>query len=176
MPSPSKSSTIARQTCFGLVLAYSTAATAALGAPVLAATATGSFTSQITITAECKVQSTNPLDFGTHGVLDANVDASTVFSVQCTNGTTYNVGLNGGSTSGGTVATRLMTSGIATVNYHMYSNTGRTTTWGNTVGTDTVSGTGNGATQSMTIYGRVPAQTTPAAGSYADTVTITVTY
>ena len=51
-----------------------------------------------------------------------------------------------------------------------------TVVWGNTVGTDTVAGTGNGASQAYTIRGRVPIQTTPAPGAYADTVTVTVTY
>jgi spore coat protein U-like protein len=147
-----------------------------LSAPGLAATATGSFTAQITITAECKVQSANTLDFGSHGILDANVDATSTFTVQCTNGTTYNVGLNAGATAGGTTTTRLMANGAATVSYKMYSDAGRTTNWGNTVGTDTVSGSGNGAVQTLTIYGRVPIQTTPAPNSYTDTVTITVTY
>jgi spore coat protein U-like protein len=58
----------------------------------------------------------------------------------------------------------------------LYSNAGRTTVWGNTVGTDTVAGTGTGATQSLTVYGRVPVQSTPGAGTYTDTVITTVTY
>jgi spore coat protein U-like protein len=160
-------------TCGKALLAL--AACSAFSGAGLAATATGSFTSQIVITAECKVQSTNTLDFGSHGVLDANVDATTTFTVQCTNGTGYNVGLNAGS-SGGSIATRLMANGPASVSYRMYSDAGRTTNWGNTVATDTLAGTGNGSAQTLTIYGRVPIQTTPAAGSYSDTVTITVTY
>jgi spore coat protein U-like protein len=48
--------------------------------------------------------------------------------------------------------------------------------WGITIGTDTVSATGNGAAQTHTVYGRVPAQTTPAPATYSDTVTVTVTY
>jgi spore coat protein U-like protein len=62
------------------------------------------------------------------------------------------------------------------VTYSLYSDSGRATVWGNTVGTNTVAGTGNGASQSYTVYGRAPAQTTPAAGTYTDTVTVTVTY
>ncbi|RUY19730.1 spore coat U domain-containing protein, partial [Mesorhizobium sp. M7A.F.Ca.US.001.04.2.1] len=57
-----------------------------------------------------------------------------------------------------------------------YRDTGRTQPWGITVGTDTVAGTGNGNVQNLTVYGRVPPQTTPAAGVYTDTVAITVTY
>lgn len=141
-----------------------------------AATATDTFQSRIVIQAECKIQATNTLDFGTNGVLDANVDASATFDVQCTNTTAYNVGLDAGTTTGGSIATRKMDSGSATVDYEMYSDSGRTTNWGETVGTDTVAGTGNGAVQTLTVYGRVPAQTTPAAGTYTDLVTITVTY
>ena len=69
-----------------------------------------------------------------------------------------------------------MTSGGATINYSLYTDAGRTTVWGNTVGTDAVSATGNGASQSYTVYGRVPAQTTPAPATYTDTITVTVTY
>jgi spore coat protein U-like protein len=69
-----------------------------------------------------------------------------------------------------------MTAGGATVGYALYSNAGRTTNWGNTVGTDTVSGTGNGTGQALTVYGRVPPQSTPAPGAYSDTITVTVTY
>ena len=74
------------------------------------------------------------------------------------------------------MAVRKMTSGGNTVNYSLYSDSGRTTVWGNTVGTNTVAATGNGAAQSYTVYGRVTAQTTPAPATYTDTITVTVTY
>jgi spore coat protein U-like protein len=51
-----------------------------------------------------------------------------------------------------------------------------TTNWGNTVGTDTVAGTGNGSGQVYTVYGQISAQTTPAPGTYNDTITVTITY
>jgi spore coat protein U-like protein len=142
----------------------------------LAATATGTFASRIVIQAECQVVTTNTLDFGTTGVLLTNVDQTATFQVQCTNTTTYNIGLNAGTTSGGTTATRKMTSGSATIDYKLFSDSARTTNWGNAVGTDTVSGTGSGSASTYTIYGRVIAQTTPAPATYTDTVTITVTY
>jgi spore coat protein U-like protein len=58
----------------------------------------------------------------------------------------------------------------------MYSDAARTVNWGNTPATDTVSGTGNGSAQSLTVYGRVPTQATPAPASYSDTVTVTINY
>jgi spore coat protein U-like protein len=48
--------------------------------------------------------------------------------------------------------------------------------WGTTIGTDTVAGNGNGTSQTLTVYGRVPPQTTPPAAVYNDTVNVTVTY
>jgi len=125
-----------------------------------ATTTTSTFTVQITLAATCVINSTSTLDFGTQGVLTANVDQTSTIQVQCTNTTPYNVGLDAGTGTGATVAVRKLTSGGATVNYTIYSDSGRTTVWGNTVATDTVAATGNGAAQSYTVYGRVPAQTT----------------
>ena len=141
-----------------------------------ASTVTSNFTVRVVVNAQCLVASASTLDFGTTGVLSANVDATSTIQVQCTNTAPYNIGLDAGIGTGATVSNRLMTSGATTISYAMYSNAGRTTNWGNTVGTDTVAGTGNGAAQSYTVYGRVPAQTTPALGTYTDTITVTVTY
>ena len=141
-----------------------------------AATATGNFTSQITITGTCIVETTNTLDFGSNGVLTANINVTATFDVLCANTVPYDVGLNEGTTVGGTTTTRLMVNGVTTVSYQMYSNAGRTTNWGNAVGTDTVAGTGNGSTQTLTIYGRVPPQTSVAPATYTDLVTVTITY
>jgi len=141
-----------------------------------AATTTSTFAVQMTVTATCTVNSATTLNFGTQGVLSTNVDQTSTIQVTCTNTTPYNIGLNAGTGTGATVAVRKMTSGANTVNYTLYSNSGRTTVWGNTVGTDTQAATGNGSAQSYTVYGRVPAQAAPAPGTYSDTITITVTY
>jgi spore coat protein U-like protein len=142
-----------------------------------AATATGNFGVQMTITANCRVVSTNTLNFGSTGIWTSAVDASATFDVQCTNSTPYDVGLDLGANETGT--TRRMVHGSdATqfVNYELYSNAGRTTVWGDTVDTDTVDGTGNGTNQTMTVYGRVPVQTVSKPGAYSDTITVTITY
>jgi spore coat protein U-like protein len=141
-----------------------------------AASTTTTFAVQATITATCTINSASTLNFGTVGVLAANVDQSSTIQVTCTNTTPYNIGLDAGTGSGATVAVRKLTSGGATVNYSLYSDSGHATVWGNTVSTDTVAATGSGAAQNYTVYGRIPAQTTPAPGNYADTITVTVTY
>jgi spore coat protein U domain-containing protein, fimbrial subunit CupE1/2/3/6 len=147
-----------------------------MGGDVHGATTTTTFTVQITITASCTIVSASTLNFGSQGVLTANVDQTSTIQVQCTNTTPYNIGLDAGTATGATVTTRKMTNAGATISYSLYSNSARTTNWGNTVGTDTVAATGNGASQSYTVYGRVPPQTTPAPATYTDTITVTVTY
>lgn len=143
----------------------------------LAATATNTFQSRIVIQSHCIVSATNTLDFGTSNLLLANNDQTTTFEVQCTNTTTYSIALNAGTTAGGTTATRKMISAAsATVDYQMFSDPARTLNWGNTVPTDTVSGTGTGSAIIYTVYGRVPPQVTPAPNTYTDLVTVTVTY
>ena len=81
-----------------------------------------------------------------------------------------------------------MSSGGGAVDYTLFRRRGPNPDLGHTVGTDTVSGTGSGASQSS--YGLRPgaAQATPAvlrpgaapsdlaAATYTDTVTVTVTY
>jgi spore coat protein U-like protein len=133
-----------------------------------AATTTSTFTVQMTVTSSCVINSASTLNFGNQGVLVANVDNTSTLQVQCTNTTPYNIGLDAGTGTGATVAARKMTNGANTITYSLYSDSGRTTVWGNTVGTNTVSATGNGASQTYTVYGRVPSQTTPAAATYTD--------
>jgi spore coat protein U-like protein len=142
----------------------------------LASGTTTAVPSQGTLAPTCTIDSASTLDFGNQGVLAANVDQISTIEVTCTSTTPYNIGLDAGAGSGATVATRKMTSGSAAVSYSLYSDSDHTTIWGATVGTDVVAATGNGASQSYTVYGLVPPQATPAPGIYTDTITVTVTY
>ena len=133
------------------------------------------FTVNATVPANCLVATQN-IDFGPKGVLDANVDATGQVTVTCTPSTAYTVSLNGGTT-GGTPTNRKMSKGAERVTYGLYKDNARTQPWGD-AGTpgSTVAGTGTGAAQPLTVYGRVPPQTTPSAGVYTDTVVVTITY
>ena len=149
---------------------------AALVQPALAGTATTTLGVSLTINAGCNVSS-SPVAFPAQTVLASAVNQTGSISVTCTNTTPYNVGLDKGAGSGASVTNRLMTGpSSATVAYGLYTDSGHSTNWGNTVGTDTVSGTGNGSAQTLTVYGQVGSQTTPAPGAYADTVNVTVTF
>ena len=143
--------------------------------PTGSQTTSASTSASATVVANCSVSATT-LNFGSTGVLSSNVDASSTLTVTCTSGVPYNIGLSAGNGTGATVAARKMTSGANTITYSLYTTAGRTTVWGNTVGTDTVAGTGTGLSQNSTVFGRVPAQTTPAPTTYSDTIVVTVTY
>lgn len=159
----------------GLRSTLAITAMALLPAEVQAATATTTFSVTLTITASCTVSGTT-LAFGTSGLITANIDATSTLTVTCTNTTPYTVSLDAGTGTGATVAARKLTSGAATVTYSLYQDSGRSTVWGQSIGTDTVAGTGSGSAQTLTVYGRVPAQSTPAPNGYSDTITVTVTY
>jgi spore coat protein U-like protein len=133
------------------------------------------FTVSAVVARQCTVSATT-LNFGNVGLLTASTPGTSALSVQCASGSAYNIGLNAGLNGGGNISARKMVLGASSVGYQLYSNTARTTVWGDTVGTNTVAGTGSGLTQNYTVYGSVPAQTTPVAGTYHDTITVTVTY
>lgn len=147
-----------------------------------AATVTANMGVKIVIQNACDVTTTAPtdLDFGTHGVLNTVFNETTAggITVACTTGATYNIGLSAGAnpSTAADINTRRMINGTSYVGYQLYTSAARTTAWGNTVGTNTVASTGTGTAQTFQVYGKVPVQTTPAAGTYTDTVLVTVTY
>ncbi|WP_164707262.1 Csu type fimbrial protein, partial [Pseudomonas viridiflava] len=101
--------------------------------------------------------------------------AGSSFGIECANATNYSVALNSGLNSTGTQ--RRMASGGNYVLYNLYQDAARATPWGNgTNGGAALAGVGNGANQDMVVYGRVPNQTTPATGTYTDTVQVTITW
>jgi spore coat protein U-like protein len=136
-------------------------------------TVTTSLTLTVVIEPACTI-SANPLSFGNYS--GALVDATTTVSVTCTDTTPYDVGLSAGNGTGATVTSRKMTGpGGASLNYSLFSNSSYTTNWGNSAGS-WVTGIGNGTSQTLSVYGQIPANQHPAAGNYTDTVIATVTY
>jgi spore coat protein U-like protein len=107
---------------------------------------------------------------------------NTTISVKCTKNTPFTVALDAGSTTGDTFAQRLMGSGANTLQYNLFTTAGLGTIFGDgTGGTATVPGTGLGVAtaNSVQVFGQVPDSATnqaAVAGSYSDTITVTVTY
>ncbi len=137
------------------------------------ATTTSTFQVTATVASSCTVTATS-LAFGNYTL--AQLDGTSTITATCTNGTTYTIGLDAGTFSGATTSTRRLTGpSAAGLSYSLFSDPGRTTNWGNATGS-WVPGTGTGAAQVLTVYGRIPANQTALIGNYTDTVTVTVTF
>jgi len=145
-----------------------------------AALALTNVTSQFQVTATvagtCTL-STNTLAFGTYTPSGAALAGSTTVVATCTNTTPWTLSFNGGSTSGGTIAQRLMANGAATLKYNLYTSAADTSLLGDgTSSSVTLTGTGTGAAQTSTIYGLIPTGQYVTIGSYSDTITATISY
>ena len=150
----------------------------ATASPAAAATATSSLNVNATVTANCTV-STSALGFGSVNTIGgSNIDGTGGLSITCTNGTEWSAAAGVGAGSGASFTGRRMTSGANQLGYNLYTSGAYSTVWGDgTASTGLLTGTGSGSAQSITVYGRVSSgQTGVPAGSYADTVAITVTY
>lgn len=137
----------------------------------------------------CSV-SANGVAFGAYDPLSGDDrDSTGSVTVECTRlplgslTVNYEVRLNAGNR--GSFTPRAMSAGADTLEYNLYTDPTRTTTWGDgSSGTVSQSGSlswGLGGlygtkTQSFTTYGRIfGAQFVPA-GTYSDTITVTVLY
>ncbi|MBB1472099.1 spore coat U domain-containing protein [Luteimonas sp. MC1782] len=124
----------------------------------------------------CHVSTATDLDFGAVASLPGNRDQTSTIQLRCPAGTPWRVGLDDGSNAAGTTRRMAGPNGNY-LRYELYRDAQRTQRWGGkAIATDNSIGTGTNATQSLTVHGRVPAQPTPAAGSYSDTVTITLVF
>jgi len=143
-----------------------------------AGTNTGTLTVTASVAAVCIIGNAT-LAFGAYNPTSGTATtANATTTLTCTLGTPYNIGMSPGAGTGATVTLRIMTSGTNTLGYKLFQNAALTTNWGNTVGTDTYSNTSSTSslTQTITIYGQIPASEAAAVGSYTDTVTMTVTF
>ncbi len=141
-----------------------------------AGTDSDSFTVTATVTNSCDIDA-NDLAFGSYDPVSSTpLDAATTLTLICTNGAAYDIAMDAGSGAGASVTTRKMTNSGNLLNYSIYRNAGRTNVWGTTSGSNTVTGTGTGSTQTINIYGRIGINQTAPAGGYTDTVIVTVTY
>lgn len=143
-----------------------------------AGTVTGAFDVTLDVTATCEVtaaKGVQDINFGSFaaGADVAEASTGTPISVNCSKGTTYNIGLAG---------TGVLTDSAVpanTVAYQLLKDTGGAV-WGNT-GTD-VGGTGTGMAtdkaQTHTVFASLAADSTDdlPVGIYTDTVNVTVTY
>ena len=158
-------------------LVTATVIAGALLSPLFAGSAQASVVSstfqvKINVGFDCTFSATD-LDFGIRGVLTGNIDAASALSVTCSTGLAYKIDMDEGIGTGATLDNRLMTGPAgATAGYSLYLDNARSSVWG----TSRYYGTGSGVVQTIPVYGRVFQQSTPRAGLYSDTITVTVTY
>ncbi|MET0182525.1 MAG: spore coat U domain-containing protein [Caulobacterales bacterium] len=151
------------------------AASLLFAAPVYAGTDDDTMDVTATVLATCDVIAQD-LSFGNYDPIAAsNVDAATTVSLTCTNGTPYHLGISLGAGTGASMATRYMKQGANQLGYTLYQNGARTTLWGTATG-DSLAGSGTGSAATINVYGRIPMQQAVPAGSYSDTITVTVTW
>lgn len=123
------------------------------------------------------------INFGSMSSIPSNVDVVSASGtgsvvVTCTPGATVTISMDYG-VNGGNATQRLMantTSATQTLGYQLYQNAARTQVWGTGALAQTISSFPL-TTQIYPVYARLFAVTPlPTAGTYTDTVTVTLTY
>lgn len=153
-----------------------------MAVPVVAQTSTDNLSVTATVIDNCTVSSA-AVDFGDYDPADTNAaaakDGTGTVTVTCTSGTAATITLNQGANpdSGSTDAAplRCLTDGTNCLRYDLYQDSSRTTVWGNSAATD-LEVTGTGASDARTVYGRILGGQNVPAGSYSDTVQVTVSF
>lgn len=131
------------------------------------------------VRAACQVSNVSALAFGSYNVLSpASTTTTGSFNVRnCSGGgRTYTATFSAGN---GTLAARHLRSGTNTLGYNIYKDAAYTQILGNgSGGTATIANTntGSGTGPTHTLYGLIPAGQDVPAGSYTDSLTITLTF
>lgn len=146
------------------------------------ATATSNLTVNATVKGFCTISDAT-LGFGDVSATGSqgspsvtNYDGSTSITATCNKGTTGTITASMGANPDGTTIRR-MASGSDLLSYRLYTDSGRSTELLPTTTGFTISG--NGSSQSKTIYGRIPGGTNvdnAPNGTYSDTVVLTISY
>lgn len=135
---------------------------------------------------DCRLATGAAMAFGPYDVLSPSpTDSAATVVVRCTRAggpqfVTVDMALGQGANGTSVNARRMLHGGgTSTLNYGLFRDPGRTAVWGFSSGINTVQQTvaiPNFATvtTTFTIYGRMPAQQDVPAGSYADSVQLTV--
>lgn len=125
----------------------------------------------------CSITTTG-VNFGAYDVFDsAPVDSTGSVRYQCSGGTgTFTISLGTGSSS--TFQPRTMGSGPNRLSYNLYLDAARTTIWGDATGGTSWFMASNPSSKAvvLTVFGRIPSGQDVAAGSYSDTIVVTIQF
>ncbi|WP_437616459.1 Csu type fimbrial protein [Erwinia sp. V71] len=154
-------------TCSGIGLAG-----ICLGTTTASSTATLSVT--MVVTNDCTINSAPDVDFGSAALPENFSTVNGTLSITCTQNATYSVDLTSVNSSSGDwrQMSASVTSGTAYLQYQLYQSDG--TAW---TSSNDLSATGTGESQTISYSAAVNAdQDNQPAGTYTDTVNVTVTY
>jgi spore coat protein U-like protein len=140
-----------------------------------ATTVTTTFPVSATVPASCIINSSSGIVFGNYS--SSQIAASGTISVTCSNTIGWTLELNQGSSSGGTISSRLLSYGVNSLAYNLYRDPSYTTVFGDyTSGSAGWFTNGTGSLQTVTVYGKINGQQYPTPGIYSDTVTVSLLY
>ena len=137
-------------------------------------TATSTVTVTLIVTNDCAIDTAPDVDFGSAALPADFSDVSSSLGVRCTSNASYTVNLTSSNATSGNwrQMSATTTSGTSYLQYQLQQSDG-------TVWTDTaaLSSVGTGSTQTLNYTAVInPDQSNQPAGSYSDTITVTVTY
>ena len=159
--------------CPAVLLSLAIVGVAATGASASTSTATISVTA--TVVASCNVTG-GTLAFGNYDVLSAvPTDASMIFTAACATGTSATIGLGLGAHASGSTR-RLADNDGDLLSYELYKDSGHATVWGQSGSAAVAYVSASSAANNFTVYGRIAAQQNVDVSTYADSVTITITF
>jgi len=149
--------------------------------PVAAGSSTGTLSVTASVAQNCVVNSPT-LAFGAYDPVVANLstndDQTATIVVTCTKGAsgiTLGFGNSANAPTGCSTPQRCLVSSGHYLNYQIYSDSGRSSTWTTAIA-ETVTG-GVTAPTSVTVYGRIPfGQDASVGATYTDSVTATVNF
>jgi spore coat protein U-like protein len=170
-----------------MVLSALLISTASLNLPVYAFTTTADMNVSADINASCIMSSTD-LDFGDYDATGVNVTAdltaTATISTTCTSGANGVVTMGQGEhvfycISNNCIRRMANSEETSHLTYQIYTDAGYSVVWNHNPGDmrSVANVTGSGASQGRTVYGKIPKnQINATAGSYSDTIIITLTY
>ena len=179
--------TISERSRLGALAVLAAVAATAADSPADAGTVSATIAVSASIAAQCSITA-SPLNFATAYTQAANDDAQTTISTTCASTNTPFVtidnGLNGANAAAGT--TRSMkntTAGVPAANnklgYDVFTDAPGGTVWSSSATTASAAApaVNKAGTSTLTVFGRIPAgQAAAAAGTYTDTLNVTVNF
>jgi spore coat protein U-like protein len=139
------------------------------------------------VAAKCVVSSTSAVAFSpydpvvTHAASGVDLDGTGTVGIKCTPGNGTSISLDSGANASGNQRRMLGPAGASSafLNYDLYSDSSRTTAWGNGsngASASTITASSNASERSFTVFGRVPKGQDVNTGNFVDTVQVTVNF